>query len=206
MIIVMFGAPGVGKGTIANRLVKKHNMKILSASEILKREVAKKTKIGKTIQEYMLNGKLVPTEIIIPLIAKAIKNVKSKNIILDGFPRNIEQANEIIKVKKIDLVLDLKASEKIILERLTGRRICPKCKTIYHTKNLKPKIKGICDNDGEKLIQRPDDKLSIIKKRLKVYNTETKPLEKYFNKLKLIKKINSSDNPENILKRIEKIL
>lgn len=206
MIIVMFGAPGVGKGTIANRLVKKHNMKILSASEILKREVAKKTKIGKTIQEYMLKGKLVPTEIIIPLIAKAIKNVKSKNIILDGFPRNIEQANEIIKVKKIDLVLDLKASEKIILERLTGRRICPKCKTIYHTKNLKPKIKGICDNDGEKLIQRPDDKLSIIKKRLKVYNTETKPLEKYFNKLKLIKKINSSDNPENILKRIEKIL
>ncbi len=206
MIIVMFGAPGVGKGTIANRLVKKHNMKILSASEILKREVAKKTKIGKTIQEYMLNGKLVPTEIIIPLIAKAIKNVKSKNIILDGFPRNIEQANEIIKVKKIDLVLDLKASEKIILERLTGRRICPKCKTIYHTKNLKPKIKGICDNDGEKLIQRPDDKLSIIKKRLKVYNIETKPLEKYFNKLKLIKKINSSDNPENILKRIEKIL
>lgn len=204
MIIIMFGEPGVGKGTIAELLVKKHKMKIISASGLLKKEISKKTKNAKIIENHILTGKLVSSEIIMPLILNEIKKYKSKNIIIDGFPRNVDQAKEIMSAENIKYVIDLKTSEKIILERLSGRRICPKCKTIYHIKHKPPKRKDICDKDNTKLIQRKDDKPKIIKDRLKVYRKETKPLEKYFIKLKKIKKIDASGKPENIVKLIEK--
>lgn len=206
MIIVMFGAPGVGKGTIADMLVEKHKLEIISASGLLKKEVKKKTKTGKEIADLMSKGKLVSSEIILPLIIKAIKSSKAKKIILDGFPRNIEQAKLIEGKVKIDVVLDMKAPEKIIIQRLSGRRVCPKCGTIYHLINLPPKKKNICDKDKEKLLHRNDDQPKVIKERLKVYKKETLPLEKFFAKQKLIKEIDSSDNPKSILKRTEKAL
>lgn len=206
MIIVMFGAPGVGKGTIANLLAKKHKLEVISASGVLKEECKKKSKAGKIIEKHIQKGTLVPSKYIIPLMVKAIKKAKSKNVILDGFPRRLDQMKEFEKYKKIDVVLDLRAPQKIILERLSGRRVCPKCKTIYHIKYMPPKKKGVCDKDGTKLIHRVDDKPKVIKHRLEVYKEETLPLEKYFVKKKILKTIDASDNPKNILKRIEKVL
>lgn len=202
----MFGAPGVGKGTIADLLAKEYNFVHLSAGDILRAEAKKKTKNAKIIAEYTSKGLLLPSEITIPLMVNAVNKNKKKNIILDGFPRNVPQAKDFLKHHKIDLVIDLKAPEKVILERLSGRRICPKCRTIYHIKNLKPKINGICDKDNEKLIQRKDDVPKVIKERLKIYKKETFPLEEFFIKKNLLKKINASDNPEKIIKRIEKII
>jgi len=203
----MFGAPGVGKGTVAELLAKKHKLDIISASGLLKKEVKKKTKTGKEIAEYMAKGKLVPSEDIIPSMIKAIKSSKAKTIIIDGFPRNIEQAKLIQEKVKINYVIDLKAPEKIIIQRLSGRRVCPKCGTIYHLKNMPPKKKGICNKDNEKLVHRNDDKPKVIKDRLKVYKKETLPLEKYFEKQKLIKEIDASKNdPKGIAKDVEKVL
>lgn len=207
MIIVMFGAPGVGKGTIADMLVDKHKLEIISASGLLKKEVKKKTKVGKEIADLMSKGKLVSSEIILPLITKAIKTSKSKKIILDGFPRNIEQAKLIEGKVKIDCVIDMKAPEKVIIQRLSGRRVCPKCGTIYHLINMPPKKKDICDKDKEKLLHRNDDQPKVIKERLKVYKKETLPLEKFFAKQKLIKEIDASENnPKGIMKSVEKAL
>jgi len=207
MIVVMFGAPGVGKGTIADMLVEKHKIEIISASGLLKKEVKKKTKAGNEIAKMMSKGLLVPSKDILPLITKAIKTSKSKNIILDGFPRNIEQAKLIEGKVKIDVVIDMKAPEKVIIQRLSGRRVCPKCGTIYHLTNMPPKKKGICDKDKEKLLHRNDDKPKVIKDRLKVYKKETLPLEKFFAKQKLIKEIDASKNdPKGIMKTVEKAL
>ena len=159
MIIVMFGAPGVGKGTVADLLAKEYDFAHISAGDVLRAEAKKKTKNAKTIEEYTSKGLLLPSEITIPLMVKAVNKCKKKNIILDGFPRTISQAKDFAKHHKIDLVLDLKASENAILERLSGRRICPKCRTIYHIKipSLKPKNRGLWDKDNEKIIQRKDD-------------------------------------------------
>lgn len=207
MIVVFFGAPGVGKGTIAELLAKKHKLEIISASGLLKKEIKKKTKAGKLISEYMAKGKLVPSEDIVPLIIKAIKTSKFKNIILDGFPRNIEQAKLIEEKVKINCIINLEAPEKVIIERLSGRRVCPKCGTIYHLKNMPPKKAGICDKDKEKLLHRNDDKPKVIKDRLKVYEKETFPLKKFFAKQKLIKEIDASKNdPKGIMKNVEKAL
>jgi len=206
MIIVMFGAPGVGKGTIAEMLAKKHKIEIISASGLLKKEVKKKTKAGKEIAEIMSKGGLVPSKDILPLITKAIKNSKSKKIILDGFPRNIEQAKLIEGKVKIDFVIDMLAPEKIILERLSGRRVCPECGTIYHLKNMPPKKKGHCDKDNAILLHRNDDQPKVIKERLKVYKKETLPLEKFFEKQKILKEIDANKVPEKILKDVEKVL
>jgi adenylate kinase len=202
----MFGAPGVGKGTIADLMAKEYDFVHLSAGDVLRAESKKKTKTAKIIEEYTSKGLLLPSNITIPLMLKAIKKTKSKNIILDGFPRNIDQAKDFMLHHKINLVIDLNAPEKVILDRLSGRRICPKCRSIYHIKNLKPKIKGICDKDNEKLIQRKDDNPKVVKERLKIYKKETYPLENFFKKKNILKKINASDNPENIIKRIKKIL
>jgi len=202
----MFGPPGVGKGTIANMLVKKYKLCYISASGLLKKELKKKTKSTNLIKEYMSKGELVPGNIIVPLVLKALKNSKKKVVILDGFPRKLDQAESFEKHKNIDLVLDLNAPKKIIIERLSGRRICPKCGAIYHIKNKKPKREGYCDYDNTKLIQREDDKPEVIKERLKIYKEETKPLIKYFKKKGILKKIKASDNPQNILKRVEEVL
>jgi adenylate kinase len=157
----------------------------MSSGDILRQERANGTDLGKEAQGYMDSGALVPDELIVAMMVKAINEGPSEGFILDGFPRTVNQASELDKSlaangKKIDVVLNLQVSDEIIAERMSGRRSCPKCGAVYHLKNLKPKVEGVCDDDGEALIQRPDDNLDVVKKRLETYHEQTAPVVGYY--------------------------
>ncbi len=206
MNIILLGKPGVGKGTIAKLLQKDYGFVQLSAGDLIRTEIKSKSAIGKKIEPIVASGKLIADEITLLLVKKALTKLKKKNIIFDGYPREIKQAKMLENFAKVDLVINLEAQDKKIINRLSGRRICPKCGAIYHIKNQPPKKEGICDKDKTKLIHRNDDKPSVIKERLKVHKTQTKPLINYYLKKSQLKKVDANDNPKNILKRVLQLL
>ena len=180
MKIMLLGAPGVGKGTVANFLVKKLKIPNVATGDILREEA----KTNKELREIMNQGKLVPDELVSEIIERRLKKDDCKGgFVLDGFPRTIKQA-EFLEERNVsfDYVLNLKASEGEIIKRLSGRRICAKCKAIYHIENIKPKKEGICDKCGSELVQRDDDKPESIRQRFRVYEKKTAPLIKFYEK------------------------
>ncbi len=185
MRIVLLGAPGSGKGTQCKNIVERYGLLHLSSGDILRQERAAGSELGQKAQSYMDSGALVPDEIIIEMMAKAIERAPDAGFILDGFPRTVNQAVEFDESltsngQKIDIVLNLEVDEDIIVSRITGRRSCPKCGAVYHIKNLKPKTEGICDKDGTPLVQRPDDSPEVVANRLKTYHEQTEPLVDYY--------------------------
>ena len=188
MYVILLGAPGAGKGTLAKMIERKFDIPHLSTGDILRDNVNKKTYVGNQAKEYMDNGKLVPDDIVIQMVKGRILEKDCKDgFILDGFPRTIEQAESLKLIFNglnvtIDAVLNLKASQKTIIERLSGRRICKGCEAIYHIKNIPPKFENKCDKCGDRLYQRDDDKKDVVEKRLIVYKTQTKKLISYYEK------------------------
>lgn len=187
MRIVLLGAPGAGKGTQCKRIVEKYGLLHLSSGDILRQERAAGTELGKRAQKYMDSGELVPDEVIVEMMVDAIKKAPKIGFVLDGFPRTVNQAEQLDKLlacnaSRIDVVVNLKVDDGIIAGRMTGRRSCPQCGAVYHIENLKPKIEGICDSDGAKLIQRPDDSLEVVTNRLKTYHRQTEPVVDYYRK------------------------
>ena len=185
MRIVLLGAPGAGKGTQCKRVVGKYSLAHMSSGDILRSERANNTDLGKSAQGYMDSGALVPDDLIVAMMVKAINEGPAEGFVLDGFPRTVNQASELDKAleangSKIDVVLNLQVNDDIIAERMSGRRSCPKCGGVYHLTNLKPKVEGLCDDDGETLIQRPDDNLDVVKKRLETYHEQTAPVVGYY--------------------------
>ena len=179
MNIIILGAPGVGKGTIAKKLGDFYKIPHISMGDLLRDAVKNKTPLGVKAKQYMDKGYLVPNSLVIELLKQRINKEDCKNgFILDGFPRTIGQAKA-LKIK-IDVVLNFQASEEIIIERLSGRRICPNCGAIYHIKNIPPKNDEVCDFCNVKLIQRDDDKPESIKNRLIVYKKQTQPLIEFY--------------------------
>jgi len=157
----------------------------MSSGDILRKERSEGSELGKKAQSYMDSGALVPDDLIVEMMVNAIKEGPDEGFILDGFPRTVNQAAELDKAlqssgQSIDVVLNLIVSDDIIAERMSGRRSCPKCGAVYHITNLKPKVDGKCDNDGETLIQRPDDNLDVVKKRLETYHEQTEPVVAYY--------------------------
>jgi adenylate kinase len=204
MKLVFLGPPNAGKGTYGDRLIKKHNLQKISTGDLFREHIKNKTKLGIEADKWISQGRLVPDELTIEMLKKAIENVD--DFVLDGFPRTISQAEELDKAIKIDKVFNFTASEKVLLDRASGRRICPKCNTIYHIRNIPPKIAGICDKDRERLIQRDDDKLEFAKKRLEIYEKSTKPLIEYYKKKGILIAINTEKPIDEIVKKIEKEL
>jgi adenylate kinase len=204
MKLVFLGPPNAGKGTYGDRLIKKHNLQKISTGDLFREHIKNKTKLGIEADKHISQGHLVPDELTIEMLKKAIENVD--DFVLDGFPRTIKQAEELDKAIKIDKVFNFTASEKVLLGRASGRRICPKCNTIYHIRNIPPKIAGICDKDRERLIQRDDDKLEFAKKRLEIYEKSTKPLIEYYKKKGILIAINTEKPIDEIVKKIEKEL
>lgn len=181
MRLIIFGPPGSGKGTYSSLLEKKFGIPKINTGDIFREIIKEKSELSKKISSYVLSGKLVPDEITIQVLKERLAKKDCKNgFILDGYPRTIKQAEELEKISKIDAVINLVVPKEVIVKRLSGRLICPKCNAIYHKIFLKPKKDKICDNCKVKLIQREDDKPSVIRKRFEVYMKQSKPLIKYY--------------------------
>ncbi|MHC4456220.1 MAG: adenylate kinase [Planctomycetota bacterium] len=203
MRIVLLGAPGAGKGTQCKRIVGRYVLQHLSSGDILRQERAAGTELGKKAQNYMDAGVLVPDEIIVKMMAAAINKAMRKGYVLDGFPRTVNQAAELDKSlasdgQQIDAILNLKIDDEVVLQRMTGRRSCPKCGGVYHIENLKPKVNGKCDNDGTELIQRPDDSSEVVQNRLKTYHQQTELVVDYYRGNNIVYDIDAGRDADEV--------
>ncbi len=208
MNLILLGPPGTGKGTIARFINQRFSCEHISTGDLLREEVVSNTKTGKEIKEIMNQGKLVDDSIVLAVLKKRI--LKSKNFVLDGFPRNLKQA-EIFDALlnelgvSIDSVLEIDSTEEIIIKRLTARRQCPKCKRIYGL-DVPAKKEGICNDDNEKLFIRDDDKEAVVKERLKLYKKTTLPLVDFYKKKGLLVKVDGNRSLQNIFGEVERVL
>lgn len=190
MILVMLGAPGTGKGTVANILKDEFKIPQVSTGDIFRKHIKEGTELGKLAESYISKGNLVPDEVTNGLVEARLDEPDVQNgIILDGYPRTVNQAEELEKMlekrgKKLDLVVNLTTPEDEIIERIVNRRICSNqdCKTVYNLILNPPKKDGICDKCGHELIQRKDDTIDTVKSRLDNYFKQTSPLVEYYEK------------------------
>jgi adenylate kinase len=202
MRLILLGPPGAGKGTQAAVLSKQFNIPAISTGDILREAVKSGSPIGLRAKSYMDKGDLVPDKVVAGIVADRINQPDTeKGFMLDGFPRTINQAHALERELDktgidLDIVLYFETSEKVCVERLSGRRVCRDCGAVYHLKNMPPKIEGICDKCSGALYQREDDKEETVRKRLKVYENNTAPLIDYYAKKGLLKKI-SGDSEVN---------
>lgn len=194
MYIIMLGAPGTGKGTIGNEICKHYNLIHLATGDIFRNEIKNQTELGKKANEYISKGQLVPDEVTISMCESYLD--KSDNILLDGFPRTMKQAEALKEYldernKKITAVIDLCVPDEDIVIRTSSRIICSnkECGASFNTVFMKPKIEGICDICGSKLIKRPDDNPETIRKRLATYHEQTEPLIDFYINAGLLEKI-----------------
>ncbi|MGA2681597.1 MAG: nucleoside monophosphate kinase [Candidatus Bathyarchaeia archaeon] len=199
MKAVMFGAPGAGKGTYASRLQKKLGVETIATGDIFRELIKNDSELGRKVRGYVEKGLLVPDEIVTGVLKERLSKIPvGKGFILDGFPRTLEQAKALEAVAKIDVILMLDVPDWLIIERLSSRRICRNCGTVYNIRFLKPKVEGVCDKCVGPLYQRSDDNPEVIKKRLQVYKEQAKPLLEYFEKKKVpfvVSKTTSLDQP-----------
>jgi adenylate kinase len=183
MKLVIFGPPSAGKGTQAQKLAKKYGIPQVATGDLLREHVAKKTPIGLKVKAILDAGKLGPDDLIVQIIKDRVSQPDARSgYLLDGFPRTMNQANELEKMTDIDLVLNIGVDTELLVERAVGRRICPKCSAVYHVKFNASKKPGVCDKCGSGLIQRDDDKEETVRKRLKVYQDQTAPLIEHYRK------------------------
>ena len=181
MNLIIIGPPGSGKGTQTLRLKSKLSIAAISTGDIFRNAVKEGTEFGKKIKKYLDSGQLVPDKIVIEVIKDRISKPDcKKGFVLDGYPRTIEQAKALDKIVKIDVCINLSVPKEVIVERLSARRTCKNCGEIYNLITLKPKSEGICDKCGGELIQRDDDKPSVIEERFRVFEKQTAPLLKYY--------------------------
>ena len=202
MRIILLGAPGAGKGTQCKNIVAGYKLQHLSSGDILRSNRAAGTELGKKAQSYMDAGDLVPDRIIIDMMSEAIRKAQLAGFVLDGFPRTVNQARELDKSLAgdgaIDAVVNLIIDDNVVQARMTGRRSCPKCGAVYHIENLKPKTDGVCDHDGARLVQRPDDTPEVVANRLGTYHRQTEPLVDYYRKNGTVFDIEADRDPDEV--------
>lgn len=187
MNLIIFGAPGSGKGTYASRLQSKLNLEVIAMGDIFREILKEDTPLGRKVKGFVEKGLLVPDDVVIEVLKQRLSKVpRGKGFVLDGYPRNIEQAKVLEKIAKIDVIVQLIVPEWIIVERLSTRRICKNCGEVYNIRYLKPKVENVCDKCGGSLYQRPDDTAKVIKDRIGVYERQTQPLLQYFKGRKVL--------------------
>lgn len=213
MKLILFGPPGVGKGTQAKILAEKHKLEHLSTGDMLRAAIKAGTQLGLEAKAYIDKGELVPDNVIIGMIEEVISvPEKSRSgFILDGFPRTVPQAEALDSMLKkynmtIDRVISLIANEEEIVNRLSGRRIAPSSGKVYHIMFNPPKVEGKCDETGESLIIRDDDKEDTVRKRLAVYRTSTEPVLAYYNKQSIVSEVDGTKSIEDVSREIEEIV
>jgi len=208
--LILLGPPGAGKGTQASKLKEKFNVPHISTGDILRDNISKGTELGKKAKEYMNNGQLVPDDLVINIVEVRLLEDDCKNgFILDGFPRTVHQAEVLGEFFKSEGMKDYKVVELYVdkdelVRRLSGRRLCKACNAIYHVTGMPSKKQGVCDACGGELYQRPDDNEETVIKRTEVYNSQTKPLTDYYDKLGNIVHIDGKIGLEKVLAEIVK--
>lgn len=200
--IVLLGPPGSGKGTQGEKLSEELGYTRLSTGDMLREAVRNGTELGKKAKEYMDSGALVPNDLIIGLMKEKIAQAKG-GVILDGFPRTVEQADALAEQLDVDLALNLDVDDDELINRLTKRRSCPKCNAVYHLIYNPPKTEGVCDKCGGELYQRDDDKEETVMNRLKVYRENTMPLIDYYSKKGTLVTIKGVGSIDDIFKKVE---
>lgn len=206
------GLPGAGKGTQAEKIVEKYDIPHISTGDMFRLAIKEGTELGQKAKSYMDEGALVPDEVTIGIVKERLsKDDCQKGFLLDGFPRTLAQAEALDELlssmnRSIDYVLHVDVEKDELIERLTGRRICPECGTAYHVIFNPPKVEGVCDKDGAKLIQREDDQPSTVRNRLEVNLEQTQPmLDFYSNKGDLVT-INGSQEIDEVFSDIDEKL
>lgn len=209
--LLFFGAPGSGKGTQSEALVKNYNFTHISTGDIFRENLKNETRLGLEAKKYIDKGNLVPDEITTSMVKETIQNLTTTNFILDGYPRNIEQA-EHLKVLSEELnfeiknVIFLEVPDKVLFERLTGRRVCKSCGTVYHMSYKPPTKEGVCDVCGGDVYQRKDDSSDVISHRLKTYEETTFPVKNYYEESGILHIVDGQGQLSDIEKRIENIV
>lgn len=210
MNIIITGPPAAGKGTMSRYIEKHYHIPTVATGEILRQEIKKGTELGKIAKELIEKGDFVPDDVVIQIIKNVTADLNN-GWVLDGFPRNTAQAIAYDKMlaeanSKIDLVIEIDVEDEKIIERITGRVVCPKCSRSYHTSYAKPKVEGLCDDCNIKLEKRPDDTEEYVKHRLEIYHRETKPILEYYASKDNIAFVQSHDNDINeTYARIDKV-
>jgi adenylate kinase len=197
MNALIFGAPGSGKGTYASRLKTKLGVEVIAMGDIFRAIMKEDTLLAQTVRSFVQAGLLVPDEIALAILKDRLRKIpKGRGFILDGYPRTLAQANELEEIAKIDVVLQLCVPDWVIVERLSGRRVCKNCATVFNLQFLKPKVENVCDKCGGPLYRRPDDNPEVIKIRLDLYERETSPIVRYYEGKKVPFIVHKSDNLE----------
>ncbi len=204
MKVILFGAPGCGKGSQAKFIMRDFGIPQISTGDILRENIANRTEIGKVAEGLINNGQLVPDEMIIEIVKDRISKPDcKKGFILDGFPRTIGQAEQLDLITKIDVVIFIDISINEVERRALTRRICPNCGKIF---SIAEKYTEVCDECGAKLVQRDDDKREVVRKRVDQYLSQSEPLIKFFKKRKNLKTVLSKNSPEETYEEVKKIL
>ena len=212
MNLLIIGAPGVGKGTMSEYIIKEYGVVHISTGDMLRAAIKDKTPVGLKAQEYMSAGKLVPDEIVHDIIVERLsKDDVKKGFLFDGYPRTLEQAKDLTRIlnglsMKIDAVINLDIADEVVVKRITGRRICMKCGNIHNIYFKAPKVEGVCDVCGEKLTTRADDNEESLKTRLSAYHSSTQPVIDYYEAEGIVKHIHADQKPEDEFNDIRKAL
>lgn len=209
--LLFFGAPGSGKGTQSELLVQNHGFKHISTGDIFRENLKKETPIGLEAKKYIDKGDLVPDEITLNMLKLAIINTKENKFIIDGFPRNLNQANQLEVLSEelnfsIESVVFLEVPDEVLFKRLTGRRVCKSCGAVYHISHKPSKKDGVCDACGGEVYQRKDDSHDVIAHRLKTYEQSTYPVKKFYEEMDILEIVDGQGSLSDIEKRIENIV
>ena len=212
MRVVFLGAPGVGKGTQADRVAAQFKVPKISTGDLLRDAVRNQTPLGREAKQYMDQGQLVPDSVVIGLVREKLSEKSSANgFVLDGFPRTVPQAEELGKVlqatqRPLNRVVNFQVPREEIIKRLTGRRSCPKCQATFHVEFATSKKGAACDRCGETLIQRSDDTREAIETRLQVYEKQTAPLIQYYANKRLLSELDGSGSVDAVFEALFGVL
>jgi adenylate kinase len=209
--LILFGPPGAGKGTQSSLLIERRGMKQISTGDLFRAAIKNGTPLGREAKSYLDAGKLVPDSVTIGLVEEELGRLNGQGFILDGFPRNVAQAEaleRLLKAKnlKVDRVIFLEVPMSMLLGRLTGRRVCKTCGAVYHVETKPSKTSGICDVCGGEVIQRPDDKEEVIRTRLEAYDQSTRPLKDYYRSKGPYVEVDGTGTSEEVFARVTKVL
>jgi len=215
MRIVLLGPPGAGKGTQAKLICETYNIPHISTGDLFRENMSKDTPLRKKSQGLHGQGTFSPDELVVDMVADRLTQADvataGRGFLLDGFPRTVVQAEALEKISakndlELDYAVNLEVPLDVLVERISGRRICPTCAATYHVKYNQPKVEGVCDLDGASLYQRDDDKVETVQKRIEVYQEQTEPLIAFYKEKQKIIDINGLQNMDDVFDDIKRVL